>query len=62
GFVFKLEAIASPGKLNNQPVVEKRRVKAVMNAGLFTSREERSKRIKCLKLNELLVKNLKINA
>ena len=35
---------------------------ALLNAVLFTSRYERSQRAKCLKLNEFLAKNFKINA
>ena len=41
---------------------EKRQLTAVLNAVLFASRYERSQRVKCLKLNEFLGKNFKINA
>ncbi|WP_207238283.1 hypothetical protein, partial [Pseudomonas sp. FW305-E2] len=49
-------AIASPGRLNSQLVVVKRWLTAFLDAVLFTSRDERSKRAKCLKLNEFLEK------
>ncbi|MCE0782954.1 hypothetical protein, partial [Pseudomonas sp. NMI542_15] len=45
-----------PGKPQGQPAAAKRWLTAFLNAVLFTSRNERSKRVKCLKLNEFFEK------
>ncbi|MCX2817729.1 MULTISPECIES: hypothetical protein, partial [unclassified Pseudomonas] len=47
-----------PGKPQGQPAAVKRWLTVFLNAVLFTSRDERSKRVKCLKLNEFLAKKL----